>query len=459
MDLTILILAAGKGSRMHSSLPKVLHPLAGQPMLAHVLNTANALNPKEIIVIVGHGQDQIMQAMPDAGCTWVEQTDQLGTAHAVLQALPQIKTDHVLILFGDVPLIRPETLARFIQETPSNALGLLSFEAENPTGFGRILRNNKGRILGVVEERDATPEQREITEVASGIYLAPSENLKKWVPAVEPSTTTQEYYLPEIVPMAVKETEAVGTLLTDSQESLGVNNKTQLSTTERCLQKRYVDALLEKGVTIMDPARLDIRGEVTVGRDVVIDINVILSGKVTLGDRCKIGAGSILTDVTLGADTEIMPHSILEGATLADKVTVGPFARLRPGTVLGESVKIGNFVEVKKSILGSHSKANHLSYIGDATIGEHVNIGAGTITCNYDGVNKFETIIGDQVFIGSNTSLVAPVVVGKGATIGAGTVLTKNAPEQQLTLSRAKQTSLATWHRPGKQDDKSASEA
>lgn len=449
MDLTIVILAAGKGSRMHSDLPKVLHPLAGQPMLSHVLKTAQALRPRAIITVVGHGQEHIKERLSAAPCQFVEQKEQLGTAHAVLQALPYISTERVLILFGDVPLIIPETLEKFIRATPAGALGLLSFEAENPTGFGRVLRDEQNHIIGVVEERDATPAQRLIKEVASGIYLARLEDLKRWLPAVSKSSVSQEFYLPDIIPMAVKASGVVGSLMNNPQEALGVNNKRQLAEAERVLQKRYVNELLDKGVTLIDPARLDIRGELTVGQDVEIDVNVILAGKVTLGDRCRIGAGCVLTDISLGADSEVLPHSILEGSTIGSHVSVGPFARIRPGTVLAEYVKIGNFVEVKKSTFGMHSKANHLSYIGDTTLGEHVNIGAGTITCNYDGLNKFETLIGDHVFIGSNSSLVAPLKIGEGATIGAGSVLTKDAPEHELTLSRAKQTSLGVWHRPG----------
>lgn len=444
---------------MHSDLPKVLHPLAGRPMLAHVLDTAQALEPASIITVVGHGQSHITAALPTY-CSWVQQEEQLGTAHAVLQALPHIKTQRVLILFGDVPLITPESLKQFIQGTPEAALGLLSFQASDPTGFGRIIRDAQNHITGVVEERDATPEQRRITEVASGIYLARLEDLQQWLPNVAPSKITREFYLPDIVPMAVKASGVVvGTLLADSQEALGINNKHQLAIAERVLQKRYVNQLLEQGVTIIDPARLDIRGQVKAGQDVVIDVNVILAGNVILGDRTHIGANCILTDVTIGADSEVLPHSILQGATLANDVQVGPFARVRPGTILAEGVKIGNFVEIKKSTVGAHSKANHLSYIGDATIGEYVNIGAGTITCNYDGVNKFETIIGNQVFIGSNSSLVAPVKIGEGATIGAGTVLTKDAPENQLTLARAKQTSHASWRRPRGDEDNTAKEA
>lgn len=454
MDLTIVILAAGKGRRMHSDLPKVLHPLAGQPILAHVLNTARALKPAAIITVVGHGQDKITSTLPNEHCSWIQQADQLGTAHAVLQTLPHIKTDRVLILFGDVPLLKPETLLDFVKATPDAALGLLSFYADDPTGFGRILRDDKNQIIGVVEERDANVTQRQIKEVASGIYVARTQDLKVWVPAVPPSPISHEYYLPEIVPMAVKSAQVVGTVLKDPQEALGINNKAQLATAERVLQQRYVGELLNRGVTVMDPSRLDIRGEVTVGRDVVIDVNVILTGKVTIGDRCHIGAHSTLTDVTLGDDVEILSHSVIEGASLGHGASAGPFARIRPGTILSEGAKIGNFVEIKKSTLGAHTKANHLSYIGDAQIGTHVNIGAGTITCNYDGVNKFETIVGNEVFIGSNSSLVAPVTIGDRATIGAGTVLTKDAPENQLTLTRAKQTSFPGWRRPSDEENK-----
>jgi bifunctional UDP-N-acetylglucosamine pyrophosphorylase/glucosamine-1-phosphate N-acetyltransferase len=452
MDLTIVILAAGKGSRMHSDIPKVLHPLAGQPILAHVLNTARVLKPQAIITVVGHGQEQVTATLPGEHCAWVEQSEQLGTAHAVLQTLPHIKTDRVLILFGDVPLLKPETLLHFVKSTPESALGLLSFYADDPTGFGRVLRNDQDEIIGVVEERDANSTQREIDEVASGIYVARRQDLQQWVPAVPPSPISKEYYLPEIIPMAVKAGGVVGTILKDPSEALGINTKAQLAMAESCLQERYVGDLLNQGVTIIDPARLDIRGEVSIGRDVVIDVNVILTGKVTIGDRCHIGAHSMLTNVTLGNDSEILPHSLIEEAEIGKAVKIGPFARIRPGTVLHDSVHVGNFVEIKKSVLGEHTKANHLSYIGDATVGEHVNVGAGTITCNYDGVNKFETIIGNEVFIGSNSSLVAPVKIGDGATIGAGSVVTKDAPGNQLTLSRAKQTSLATWRRPTKEE-------
>jgi bifunctional UDP-N-acetylglucosamine pyrophosphorylase/glucosamine-1-phosphate N-acetyltransferase len=458
MDLTIVILAAGKGSRMHSDIPKVLHPLAGKPILSHVLSTAWALDPVSVITVVGHGESKIRGAIDHPHCAWVQQSEQLGTAHAVQQTLPHIKTDRVLVLLGDVPLITPETLRHFIKTTPMNALGMITYIPESPRGLGRILRDEYQSILGVVEERDATEAQRLIPEVASGIYLARLQDLKAWIPAVNKSEASHEYYLPDIVPMAIKASSVVGMCLKDPQEALGINNKTQLAMAERCLQKRYVDTLLHQGVTILDPARLDIRGEVKAGQDVVIDVNVILEGKITLGDRSHIGTGCVLKDVELGADSAILPHSVIEGAVFANQVQVGPFARVRPGTVLAEGAKIGNFVEVKKSTFGPHTKANHLSYIGNATLGAHVNVGAGTITCNYDGVHKFETIIGDEVFIGSNSSLVAPVKIGKGATIGAGTVLTKDAPENQLTLSRAKQSSHPNWQRPESETDHSDKE-
>lgn len=454
-----MILAAGKGSRMNSKMPKVLHQLAGQSMLEHVFSAAQALNPTDIITVIGHGQAQIKEAMPHIQCTWVEQTQQLGTAHAVSQALPHIRTERVLILLGDVPLITPATLQKFIDATPEAALGLLSYHADDSTGFGRILRDEHHHITGVVEEKDATDKQRLITEVASGIYLARFDDLKNWLPNVKNDNASKEYYLPDIVPMAVKAGGVQGTILTNPIEALGVNNMRQLAQAERCIQKRYVDGLLAQGVTIIDPARLDIRGRVSAGQDVVIDVNVILSGDITLGDNCFIGANSILQDVSMGTGSKIHPNSMVEGAKLAADTQVGPFARIRPGTELGEGAKIGNFVEIKKSKIGAHSKASHLSYIGDATIGNKVNIGAGTITCNYDGVNKFETIIESGAFIGSNTSLVAPVRVGMSATVGAGTVLTKDAPEDQLTLTRAKQTTLKNWSRPQGADDPEAKEA
>lgn len=448
MNLSIVILAAGKGSRMHSDIPKVLHPLAGEPMLTHVLRTAAGLNPEAIYCIVGHGQAQVKATMGHHPCHWVEQMEQLGTAHALAQALPLVKTERVLVLCGDVPLMRLQTLKAFITQTPSKALGLMTYIMEDPKGFGRILRDKAGAIIAVVEEKDATDEQRALCEVSSGIYLGDTQDFKRWIPQIHNQNASGEYYLPDIVPMAVKGAGMSGYLLKQAQEALGVNDKKQLAQAERLLQAERAQQLMQAGVTLIDPARYDQRGTVKVGKDISIDINCILEGEVVIGDRCTIGANVILRDVTLGADCHILPNTLIEGAILKDNVSVGPFARIRPGTVLSSDVKVGNFVEVKNTMMGVGSKANHLSYLGDAQLGEHVNIGAGTITCNYDGVNKSITLIADGAFIGSNASLVAPVEIGVNAVIGAGSVITKDAPKEQLTVARAKQTTVPHWKRP-----------
>lgn len=454
MNLSIIILAAGKGSRMNSATPKVLHTLAGEPMLTHVLRTAAALNPSAIYCIVGHGQAHIKAKMGDGLCHWVEQSEQLGTAHAVAQALPFIKTEQVLILCGDVPLMRTQTLKEFIAQTPATSLGLITYAMNEPKGFGRIIRDNTQAIIGVVEEKDASPEQRAIKEVSSGIYLGRTADLKRWIPHIKNQNASGEYYLPDIVPMAVKDAGMTGYRLKQPQEALGVNDKIQLAQAERAMQETHANTLMQAGVTLIDPARYDQRGTVKAGQDVVIDINCICEGEVVIGDRCRIGANVILRNVTLGTDCEILPHTIIDGAILKDHVTVGPFARIRPGTVLSNDVKVGNFVEIKNTIMGAGSKANHLSYLGDAQLGEHVNIGAGTITCNYDGVNKSTTMIADGAFIGSNASLVAPVEIGVNAVIGAGSVITKDAPKEQLTVARAKQTTVPNWKRPERSDNK-----
>lgn len=454
MNLSIVILAAGKGSRMNSGTPKVLHTLAGLPMLTHVLQTAASLKPSAIYCIVGHGQDHIKAKMGDGLCHWVEQREQLGTAHAVAQALPFIKTERVLILCGDVPLMRAKTLSEFINQTPEAALGLITYAMDEPQGFGRIIRDNNQAILDVVEEKDATPAQRAIREVSSGIYLARTADLQRWIPHIKNQNAGGEYYLPDIVPMAVKETGMTGYLLKQTEEALGVNDKIQLAQAERIMQAQHAKTLMQSGVTLIDPARYDQRGTVKAGQDVVIDINCICEGEVVIGDRCRIGANVILRNVTLGVDCEILPHTIIDGAVLKNNVTVGPFARIRPGTVLSNDVKVGNFVEIKNTHMGANTKANHLSYLGDAQLGEHVNIGAGTITCNYDGVNKSVTRIADGAFIGSNASLVAPLEIGENAVIGAGSVITKDAPKEQLTVARAKQTTIPNWKRPERSANK-----
>ncbi len=437
---------------MHSEHPKVLQLLAGRPLLSHVLQAARGIKPAQIICVVGEGQDAVKHALAPADCIWVEQKEAKGTAHAVSQALPHIKTDRVLVLLGDGPLITSKTLQQFTQEVTTDALGLVSYNAKNPHGLGRVSRNEHNLIAGVIEEKDASDKERLITEVASGIYLARRTDLAAWLPQIKNNNASGEYYLPDIVPIAAKQSAVIGMMLNNSDEALGVNDKAQLAHAERTLQQRYAQQLLQQGVTILDPSRLDIRGEVTIGRDVTLDVNVILEGKVNIADNCSIGANSILKNVELGPGCEIKANTMIEDATIAANVSIGPFARIRPGTQLAEGVRIGNFVELKKATLGKNSKANHLSYIGDATIGCNVNIGAGTITCNYDGVNKHQTIIEDRASIGANSSLVAPVTVGINATLGAGTVLTKDAPKDKLTITRAKQASVPGWERPDEKE-------
>lgn len=434
---------------MHSQHPKVLQHLAGRPLLGHVLQAARGASPAQILCVVGgETQEAVKQTMSPADCVWVEQKEPLGTAHAVSQALPHIKAERVLVLLGDVPLITSKTLNEFISEVAPDALGLISYHAQNPYGFGRILRNEHHLITGVVEEKDASDKQRLITEVASGIYLARRSDLEKWLPQIENENASGEYYLPDIVPIAAKQSAVVGMVLSDPAEATGINDKAQLAHAERTIQRRYAQQLLQQGVTLLDPKRLDVRGEVSIGSDVTLDVNVILEGKVSIADNCTIGPNTILKNVVLGPGCEVRANSIIEDASIGSEATVGPFARIRPGTILADGVRVGNFVEIKNSELGKNSKANHLSYVGDAVVGRDVNIGAGTITCNYDGVNKHQTVIEDEASVGANSSLVAPVTVEQGATLGAGTVLTKDAPAGKLTLSRAKQSSVPNWQRP-----------
>ncbi len=433
--MNVVILAAGQGKRMRSELPKVLHPIAGKPMLAHVLDTARRLGAGRICVVYGHGGEQVRDALPATDVVWVRQEPQLGTGHAVLQALPHLdRAAPTLVLYGDVPLIRAETLMRLVDLAATDTLALLTVCLDNPQGYGRIVRGD-GRILRIVEEKDADDAERAIDEINTGILVAPTAALAGWLPGLGKANAQGEYYLTDIVALAVAEDLSVDACQPDyAWEVEGVNSKTQLAALERIHQRNIAERLLEQGVTLADPARIDVRGELLCGRDVSIDVNCVFEGRVVLDDGVSIGPNCVIRDAVVG------PRSI-----------VGPFARLRPGTVLGEDVHIGNFVEVKNSAIADHSKANHLAYIGDATIGCRVNVGAGTITCNYDGANKFRTVIEDDVFIGSDTQLVAPVTVGRGATLGAGTTLTKDAPPDQLTLSRARQMTLPGWKRPVKQ--------
>lgn len=455
MTIQVVILAAGQGTRMNSTLPKVLHNLAGKPLLAHVVDAAFAVSAGGApIVVHGHGGEQVMAAFREQNLKFVHQSEQAGTGHAVQQALPEVNDDsRVLILYGDVPLVTPETLQKLITETPADAVGVITAEIDHPAGYGRIKRDADGKMVGIVEEKDATEAERKITEINTGIYLVPAKHLKQWLPKLKPQNAQKEYYLTDIIPMAVADSVQITTVQPSFMEEVfGVNTRMQQAQLERAYQHQAANKLMQAGVTILDPARIDIRGTVQAGRDVVLDVNVILEGDVTLGDGTTVGANSIICNAKLGKNVTIKPHCTIEGAELADNCIVGPFARLRPGTQLADAAHVGNFVEVKKSHIGQGSKVNHLTYIGDSEIGRNVNVGAGTITCNYDGVNKHKTIIGDDAFIGSGSQLVAPVEIGEGATIGAGSTITQNAPAWQLTLTRSGQHTSSKWTRPDKKE-------
>ena len=450
--MEVIVLAAGQGKRMRSVLPKVLQPLAAKPMLAHVLDTARILEARRIVVVYGHGGEVVREALDAPDLAWARQDPPQGTGHAVQQAMPLVEDgDTALILYGDVPLIGVPTLQRLMAAASDTALALLTVSMDNPTGYGRILRDGAGKVTRIVEEKDATPDERQVREVNTGILAAPVTRLRQWLGKLKNDNAQGEYYLTDIIAMAVADGLDVVTTQPDAfEETLGVNNKTQLAELERIHQRNIARSLTDAGVTVIDPARLDVRGSLECGRDVEIDINCVFEGTVVLGDGVRIGANCIVRNATLGAGTRVAPFSQIEDTITGEACIIGPYARTRPGTVLGNDVHLGNFVEVKNSTIADHSKANHLAYVGDADIGQRVNVGAGTITCNYDGANKFRTIIEDDVFIGSDTQLVAPVRVGKGATLGAGTTLTKDAPAEQLTVSRAKQISLAGWQRPVK---------
>ena len=452
MPLSVIILAAGQGKRMVSDLPKVLQPLAGRPLLAHVIDTARSLNPAAVYVVYGHGGERVREAIPDAGIHWVLQAEQLGTGHAVLQAMPVIPDDHtVLVLYGDVPLVRAATLTDLTRRAGVSSLALLTAVLPDPAGYGRVIRDTTGRVARIVEHKDANHKERAIAEVNTGLMAAPAGKLRRWLSALGRDNAQGEYYLPDCIVAAVRDGVAVEAVVAASAtEVLGVNDKLQLAEVEAARRRDRAADLMRAGVTIVDPARVDIRGEVHCGRDVVLEINVILEGKVRLGDRARIGPGSVLRDCEIGADTEVRANCVIEGAIAGARCVIGPFARLRPGTKLADEVHVGNFVEVKNTELGTGSKANHLTYLGDTTIGSRVNVGAGTVTCNYDGVDKHRTTIGDGAFIGSGTMLVAPVTVGADATIGAGSTITKPAPAGALTLERSRQQTLAGWKRPTK---------
>jgi bifunctional UDP-N-acetylglucosamine pyrophosphorylase/glucosamine-1-phosphate N-acetyltransferase len=450
--MNVVILAAGQGKRMRSDLPKVLHPIAGKPMLAHVLDAARQLGAGRICVVYGHGGERVREALPSADITWVRQEPQLGTGHAVLQALPHLDPAvPTLVLYGDVPLTRAATLSQLMALGADGELALLTVRLGNPHGYGRIVRDG-GRIVRIVEEKDADDAERVIDEVNTGILVAPTTALMRWLPSLGNRNAQGEYYLTDIVSLAVSEGIPVTACHpAHAWEVEGINSKVQLAALERIHQRNIANALMDSGVTLIDPDRIDVRGELACGRDVKIDVNCVFEGQVTLEDGVSVGSHCVLKNVTVKAGAQLHPFCHLDGAEVGPKSIVGPYARLRPGSVLGEDVHVGNFVEVKNSTIADHSKANHLAYLGDATVGQRVNIGAGTITCNYDGANKFRTVIEDDVFIGSDTQLVAPVTVGRGATLGAGTTLTQDAPPEQLTLSRARQISIAGWKRPVKQ--------
>ena len=450
-QLSVAILAAGKGTRMYSDLPKVLHPLAGKPMVQHVIDTASKLGAKQVHLVYGHGGDLLKKTLANQPINWVLQAEQLGTGHAMQQAAPYFSDDeNVLMLYGDVPLIAEETLDRLINAKPEGGIGLLTVKLDDPSGYGRIVRKD-GKVVSIVEHKDATAEQHKINEINIGILVASGKDLKRWLAKLDNNNAQGEFYITDIIALAHAEGNAIEAVHpTRLSEVEGVNNRLQLSRLERVYQSEQAESLLLAGVMLNDPARFDLRGELVHGRDITIDTNVIIEGKVVLGDRVFIGSGCVLKDCVIGNDSVISPYSVIENAELNVGCTVGPFARLRPGAKLEQDAHVGNFVEIKNSRLGKGSKAGHLSYLGDAEIGDRVNIGAGTITCNYDGANKFKTIIGDDVFVGSDTQLVAPVSVANGATIGAGTTVTSNVGENELVISRVKQKHITGWQRPVK---------
>ncbi|MDP1664232.1 MAG: bifunctional UDP-N-acetylglucosamine diphosphorylase/glucosamine-1-phosphate N-acetyltransferase GlmU [Methylobacter sp.] len=455
MKITTIILAAGKGTRMRSELPKILHKIANRSLLQHVYDMSRQLENNTIKIIVGHGAEQVTEALKNLDADWVEQRQQLGTGHAVQQVSDQIAdSGTVLILYGDVPLLKLATVKLLINNANDQSLALLTVNLANPSGYGRIIRNATGQVTKIVEEKDATSNEKQINEVNTGIMAVQGKQLKKWLSQLNNNNVQGEYYLTDVIEMAVADQVSIITSQPETEdEVLGVNNRIQLSHLERVYQYEQATSLMEQGVTLKDPMRFDQRGSIeSLGQDIEIDINVILEGKNSIGSNVKIGANTNIKNSIIGDNVKIFANCIIEDAVIGQSSRIGPYARLRPESVLANDVHIGNFVEIKKSSVAAGSKINHLSYIGDTTVGSKVNIGAGTITCNYDGVNKFRTIIEDGAFIGSNSQLVAPVTIGKNATIGAGSTITKDSPENQLTLSRAKQMSLAGWQRPVKHD-------
>ena len=451
MQLEVIILAAGQGTRMKSALPKVLHPLAGRPLLVHVVETALSLQPGAVHVVIGHGAERVQEQLAGYPVRWVVQEQQLGTGHGVLQALPAVSPDStVLVLYGDVPLISGATLAALVAMAATGP-ALLTARVADPAGYGRILRDAAGALLGVVEHKDATDEQREITEINTGLLAAPARDLLAYLPRVGNDNKQGEYYLPDILGMAVAQGRVVASCEAASEiEVLGVNDRVQLNQLEREFQRRQAESLMRAGVAVADVNRLDIRGSVTCGVDVSIDVNVVFEGNVYLGDGVTIGPNCVLQDVSVAAGATIHAMSHLQEAQIGERCSVGPFARLRPGTVMAEGARVGNFVETKKADIGVGSKVNHLSYIGDCVMGDHVNIGAGTITCNYDGANKHKTEIGPGVFVGSNSTLVAPLQIAEQGFVAAGSTITRAVGKAELAVSRSRQRNIEGWQRPGK---------
>ena len=454
-----VILAAGRGTRMHSRLPKVLHTVGDKPMLIHVINSAESAGAKKIHVVVGNNGEQVKEQVRRFfirnEVSWILQREQLGTAHAVQQAVPHFESkaegDHILVLYGDVPLIKPDTLVQLLSNTKTGSIGILTLLTENNRGLGRILRDKSKEIIGIVEEKDASELQKEIKEVNSGIMALPADRLAGWLGRIENNNQQSEYYLTDIIELAVSEKVAINSVVIPNEiEAQGVNDKSQLALVERHFQMTKCAELLEKGVILRDPSRVDIRGELTCGQDVEIDFNTLFEGNVTLGSNVKIGPNVIIKDSSIGNDTQILPGTIIEGSTIGEQTILGPNARIRPGTILGNKVKVGNFVETKKAILGEGTKANHLAYIGDAEIGKNCNIGAGTIFCNYDGANKHKTLLGDNVFIGSNSVLVAPVKLEDDSFVAAGSAVNTNIPKGNLAVGRTKQRNISGWKRPSK---------
>lgn len=449
--LNIVILAAGQGTRMKSLLPKVLHPLAGIPLVQHVINISKKLNPEVINVVYGHGGEQVQQQINDSEINWILQAEQLGTGHAVEQVTNQLKDEQlVLILYGDVPLIKVETLTNLLEKA-KEGFSLLTVSLKKPDGYGRIVRDKNGLVENITEEKDASDKIKEINEVNTGILAVKADLLKNWLGKLDNNNAQEEYYLTDVIAMAVKDGFSIATTQPDNEyEVLGVNNRIQLAELERYYQQEQANKLMAGGITLADPTRIDVRGELTHGQDISIDINTVLEGNVSIGNNVSIGANCVIKDSKIADDVVILPMSILDNASVGKGSKVGPFARLRPGAVLSDNTHIGNFVEIKKSFIGLGSKVNHLTYLGDSMVGKNVNIGAGTITCNYDGANKHQTVIEDNVFVGSATQLVAPVKIGKNVTIGAGSTITTDVAEDELAITRVKQKSIKGWKRPVK---------